>query len=108
MLVERADFADLRELALHRQHLWEKQREYVLARSPLHQRVWSNTEPPLRLEAIAELPLVDKAMLRDSQRAHVPFGDYLAAEQMEIARIHRTSGTTGTAMNLALSRRDAH
>jgi phenylacetate-CoA ligase len=46
MLVERADFADLRELALHRQHLWEKQREYVLARSPLHQRVWSNTEPP--------------------------------------------------------------
>ncbi|MFZ5792282.1 MAG: phenylacetate--CoA ligase family protein [Pseudomonadota bacterium] len=47
-------------------------------------------------------------MLRRSQRDHPPFGDYLAAEETRIARIHRTSGTTGTAMNLALSARDAH
>lgn len=108
MLMERADFADLDALAAHRQHLWERQREYVFARSPLHRRVWSGGEPPLRLESIGELPLVDKEMLRRSQQSHLPFGDYLAAEETRIARVHRTSGTTGTAMNLALSQRDAY
>jgi phenylacetate-CoA ligase len=46
-------------------------------------------------------------MLRASQREHPPYGDYLAALPDRIARVHRTSGTTGTAMNLALSARDA-
>lgn len=67
----------------------------------------AGAEPPRRLEALAELPLVDKEMLRESQRAHPPFGDYLAAPADRIARVHRTSGTSGTAMNLALSARDA-
>ena len=107
MLVERADFADLGELAAHRQRLWESQRYYVAQRSPLHLRAWGKKAPPRRLDDLAGLPLIDKEMLRQSQRAHPPFGDYLAAAESEIARIHRTSGTTGTAMNLALSRRDA-
>ena len=107
MLIERADFADLDELAAHRQASWERQRDYVAAFSSLHRRVWGGITPPLRLEALAELPLIDKEMLRQSQRAHPPFGDYLAAAPEKVARIHRTSGTTGTAMNLALSARDA-
>jgi phenylacetate-CoA ligase len=97
----------LAELAAHRQVGWERHREYVAASSPLHQRVWAGAEPPRWLEGLAELPLVDKEMLRESQRAQPPFGDYLAAPAERIARIHRTSGTTGTAMNLALSARDA-
>lgn len=108
MLVERADFADLAELAAHRQRCWDRQREYVLASSDLHRRVWGGRSPPRTLEALAELPFTDKEMLRASQRAVPPFGDYLAAPASAIARIHRTSGTTGTAMNLALSARDAH
>jgi phenylacetate-CoA ligase len=107
LLIDRADFVDLAELAAHRQAGWERQREYVATRSALHRRVWGRAEPPRRLEGLAELPLVDKEMLRASQRAHPPFGDYLAAPVDKIARIHRTSGTTGTAMNLALSARDA-
>lgn len=107
MLIERADFADLAELAAHRQRLWERQRDYVARRSLLHRRVWGEATPPERLDDLAQLPLVDKEMLRRSQRGHPPFGDYLAADMAEIARVHRTSGTTGTAMNLALSRRDA-
>jgi len=107
MLLDRADFADLGELAAHRDRLWEKQREYVAARSPLHRRAWGARTAPESLEALAELPLIDKEMLRQSQREHPPFGDYLAADPARIARIHRTSGTTGTAMNLALSARDA-
>lgn len=47
-------------------------------------------------------------MLRASQHNHPPFGDYLAAPLEAISRVHRTSGTTGTAMNLALSARAVH
>ncbi len=107
MRVEQADFADLADLAAHRQRLWEDQRDYVARRSPLHLRAWGRTALPQRLSDLADLPLIDKEMLRTSQRAHPPFGDYLAADETAIARVHRTSGTTGTAMNLALSRRDA-
>src|SRR5262245_52467150 len=107
MLIERADFADLQTLATHRQRLWESQRDYVASRSPLHRRVWGETPPPARLTDLAELPLIDKELLRQSQREYPPFGDYLAAQDATVARVHRTSGTTGTAMNLALSKRDA-
>jgi phenylacetate-CoA ligase len=108
MLIERADFADLAALAAHRQACWERQRDYVIARSPLHRRAWGGADPPSRLEALPDLPMIDKEALRDSQRAHPPFGDYLAGHPTNVARIHRTSGTTGTAMNLALSAHDAH
>jgi phenylacetate-CoA ligase len=108
MLIERADFVDLVDLAAHRQRLWESQSAYVQAASPLHRRAWGGKSPPARLGDLAELPLIDKEMLRRSQRDRPPFGDYLAAPETAIARIHRTSGTTGTAMNLALSARDVH
>jgi phenylacetate-CoA ligase len=107
VLIERADFAELADLAGHRQRSWERQRDYVAACSPLLRRVWGGREPPRRLEGLADLPLVDKEMLRESQRMHPPFGDYLAAAPDKVVRIHRTSGTTGTAMNLALSAADA-
>lgn len=107
MLVERAEFADLADLATHRQRLWEIQSLYVAAHSPLHRRAWGVRGPPQSLDGLAELPLIDKETLRQSQRLHPPFGDYLAAPDAAIMRIHRTSGTSGTAMNLALSARDA-
>jgi phenylacetate-CoA ligase len=108
MLIDRADFADLGDLAAHRQMLWERQRGHVGAHSALFRRLWAGKAPPARLEALAELPFSDKEMLRESQRAVPPFGDYLAADPSRIVRVHRTSGTTGTAMNLALSAKDAH
>ncbi len=107
MLMERADFADLGILAAHRQRCWEQQRAYLLARSPLHRRMWGDATPPTHLEALAELPLIDKETLRASQRDDPPFGDYLAAPATAVVRVHRTSGTSGSAMNLALSARDA-
>jgi len=107
MLIERADFSALDILAAHRQSCWERQRDYVAACSLLHRRVYGAKALPRRLEEFPEAPLIDKEMLRESQRFHPPFGDYLAAAPDRIARIHRTSGTTGTAMNLALSAKDA-
>jgi phenylacetate-CoA ligase len=107
VLLDRADFLDLDDLAAHRQRLWEVQRDYVIRMSPLHKRAWGKAVPPLSLDGFADLPMTDKEMLRASQRAHPPFGDYLAADEETISRVHRTSGTTGTAMNLVLSKRDA-
>ena len=49
----------------------------------------------------------DKAGLRAVAGRASPFGDYLAARAAHrCPRLHRTSGTTGQAMNLALSARD--
>ena len=68
MLLERVEFADLKVLAAHRQHLWEKQRDYVATNSPLHRRAWAKAKIPLRLEQLAEFPLINKEMLRESQQ----------------------------------------
>ena len=39
-LLLNADFAPLVDLAAHRQALWERQRGYILERSPLLRDVW--------------------------------------------------------------------
>ena len=90
-----------------RDQLWQKQSHYVAARSSFYQARWKGQRIPDRLSDIAALPLVDKADLRRAQELFAPFGSYLAAEQTDITRVHRTGGTTGEAMNLALSVDDA-
>lgn len=82
------------------------QSAYVAANSTFYQRLWKGQHPPKRLEDLAELPFSDKADLRLAQPASPPFGDYLAAPLDKVNRLHRTSGTTGQAMNLAMSARD--
>lgn len=102
-----ADYAPSEVLASHRQDLWSRQREYVMAKSSVLSEVWNGQSPPTQLADISSLPLIDKELLRESQRAFAPFGAYLAADPAQVRRIHRTGGTTGEAMNLALSQDDA-
>ena len=102
-----ADFAPLGHLAEHREALWSRQREYVVERSELYRSLWRLQTVPERLEDLPDLPLVDKEALRESQRVKPPFGAYLAAASDTVCRVHRTGGTTGEAMNLALSEVDA-
>jgi phenylacetate-CoA ligase len=102
-----ADFWPLDEIARLQAERWPAQRAYVQANSAFFQRLWGGREPPRLLEDLPELPLSDKAMLRASQAAGPPFGDYLATPAERVSRLHRTSGTTGQAMNLALSAADA-
>lgn len=94
------------ELLPHQQTLWEQQRQYLVENSRFYCKLWETQTPPMSLLDLPELPLSDKSQLRLSQGSHPPFGDYLAAGNQQAIRLHRTSGTTGQAMNLALSARD--
>lgn len=98
--ISRADQLRLNQAA------WERQRAYVAANSPFFRRLWRGAAPPRDLRDLPELPLSDKAQVRLSQAEHPPFGDYLAAPTSTAVRMHRTSGTSGQAMNLAMSAQD--
>ena len=105
-LLQDAEYRDAESLASHQQSAWELQRDHVVKNSAFYRALWKEAPPPKRLEDIPLLPLSDKAQLRERQAAHPPFGDYLAADPSAAQRLHRTSGTTGQAMNLLLSARD--
>ena len=100
---ERLSLDELRSLQHER---LPRQLEYVVERSPFYRALWGET-PPTELDELAQLPLSDKEMLRRDQAAAPPFGTYLAAEPAQVRRVHRTGGTTGSAMNIALSDADA-
>lgn len=95
------------------QERFARQIAYVSASSEFYQTLWGPQTPrgaktpPIRLEALVELPLTDKEALRADQAAHPPFGSYLAAAPDQVSRVHRTGGTSGHGMNLALSATDA-
>jgi phenylacetate-CoA ligase len=107
-LIKNSQYLTRHELLPQQQKAWEKQRRYVSSNSAFFQQLWDGQAPPNDLRDLPELPLSSKTELRLSQESHPPFGNYIAAEQREVSRLHRTSGTTGQAMNLALSAKDAH
>jgi phenylacetate-CoA ligase len=92
--------------SLQQQRLWQQQRRYVFDNSDFYRDLWNGVEPPQALDELARLPLSSKQELREAQGRAPPFGDYLASSFASVNRLHRTSGTSGQAMNLALSRRD--
>lgn len=106
-LIDGAEFQTADTLLPAQQAAWDKQRAHVAAHSAFYQQLWDGAKPPADLRDLSALPLSDKAGLRLSQAAHPPFGDYLATPRATANRLHRTSGTTGQAMNLALSARDS-
>ncbi len=105
-LLDKAVSAPADVLAKHQRDSWPAQVAHVAQHSGFYRELWAGKAPPQDLRDLPELPLSDKAMLRISQAEHPPFGNYLAAPRDQATRLHRTSGTTGQAMNLALSARD--
>jgi phenylacetate-CoA ligase len=105
-LLDNAVTASADVLAKHQQDSWPAQAAHVAENSDFYRELWAGKAPPHDLRDLPGLPLSDKAMLRISQADHPPFGNYLAARKDQAARLHRTSGTTGQAMNLAMSARD--
>ncbi|MFT5658450.1 MAG: phenylacetate-CoA ligase [Gammaproteobacteria bacterium] len=100
-------FTSLSEIERLQRKNWESQAKYVQSSSPFYQKHFAQTPLNGQLHQLPDLPLTDKEMLRQDQQCHTPFGSYLAASSDQIVRMHRTSGTTGTAMNLALTEQDA-
>lgn len=104
----KAEFALPSELEAVRNERWRLQRERLA-----HSRFYQAHHPsapvtiPETIAGLCELPFTDKADLRQNQAAYPPFGSYLAMDKRQVTRLHRTSGTTGQAMNLALSAHDA-
>ncbi len=60
----------------------------------------------LTVEDLPFLPFTSRADLQADQEAHPPFGRYLAAPSDRVSRVHRTSGSTGRALLIALSATD--
>jgi phenylacetate-CoA ligase len=104
---QEADFAPLEELAAQQSERWRQQYRYVLKNSPFFSALWSESRASPRLEDLPLLPLCDKEMLHRSQAEAPPFGNFLAAPESSVVRVHRSSGTTGRTMNLVLSAADA-
>ncbi|MCB2102920.1 MAG: AMP-binding protein [Rhodobacterales bacterium] len=102
-----ADFLPPEAIAAVQRDNWARQRRGLKARSPFLSALWGGRDAPPRLEDLPDLPFCDKALLRQSQADHPPFGAYLGTGRSMVSRLHRTSGTTGQAMNLALSAADA-
>ncbi len=102
-----AEFLPADDIGRIQRERWQTQADYVADRSAFYRDLYRGTAIPRALDALEQLPLTDKEAIREDQRRAPPFGTYLACEPREIRRVHRTSGTSGIAMNLALSATDA-
>ncbi|MEE8386825.1 MAG: AMP-binding protein [Dehalococcoidia bacterium] len=84
------------------------QLEYVLGTSSFYQRTIGQRDgrKPLRLADLAGLPFTTRRQLQEDQAEHPPFGSYCAADATRVVRVHRTSGSTGHQLIIALSAGD--
>lgn len=99
--LSRDELTALEEAALN------TQTQYVLTHSPFYQQKFQGIDFHVAgREALAALPFTEKDELRRSQEQSPPFGNYLAAPSVLVIRVHKTSGTTGRPLYLAMTRED--
>ena len=97
-----------RRVRARQQRLWQRQWPYVCAHSAFYRRKFADTSRRhVSLADLGDLPLTDKDELRESGQRRPPFGDHVACDEPQIVRLHRTSGTTGAALNIAWTVADA-
>jgi phenylacetate-CoA ligase len=96
------------EVRRHQDQLWETQWDYLRSMSSFYRaKLAAWTDRNVTLDSLQDLPFTEKDELRVSQENVSPFGDYVACAETSIARLHRTSGTTGRPLILANSAADA-
>ena len=105
--IERGDFLDPAAIADLQHARWRNQAAYVNDCSDFYNEHLKDVRLIGDLAELGDVPFTDKEMIRADQRNNPPFGSYLASPPERISRVHRTSGTSGIAMNLALSQADA-
>jgi phenylacetate-CoA ligase len=79
---------------------------YLLERSPFYREKLGAAEFSDSLSDISQLPLTEKAELRETTTPERPFGAHLCVAPTEIVRIYSTSGTTGTPSYIPLTATD--
>src|ERR1700692_193094 len=105
---EQFETLPLQEVRKLQDSLWATQWDYVRSMSPFYREKFSHRiDREITLDSLQELPFTEKDELRISQENASPFGDYATCSEESIARLHRTSGTTGRPLILANSARDA-
>ncbi len=108
------DLETMQPAALHQveNDCLRTQLDYVWAGSAFYQAKFA--EVGVKREAIRDvadlplLPFTEKDECLRSQQEHPPFGRYLATTQEQVMRVHKTSGTSGRALYVALTPRDRH
>jgi phenylacetate-CoA ligase len=90
----------------------QAQLEYVWATSPFYLAKFSSAGVKRQaIRDLADLPLLpftEKDEIRQDQQEYPPFGSYLATTPERLIRVHKTSGTTGRALYIALTNKDRH
>ena len=102
-----AEFMPIAEIDRLQKERWRRQSAYLTSASAYYRKRLGQGRLNGEIAELIDLPFTDKEMVREEQHNHPPFGHYLATRADKISRIHRTSGTTGMAMNLALTAADA-
>lgn len=90
------------------QALLERQLNVVLNRSEFYRHKFGLTERSRRwrTEDLARLPWTTRDDLCRDQELTPPYGTRLAVPLERVSRVHRTSGSSGTPLMIALTRRD--
>ena len=103
--LSREELFETEEKALLRAQL-----DYVLRRSRFYQEKFKaaglsalDFGPDLKLR---DLSFTEKSELLDDQLRHPPFGSILAAPPENLRRVHRTSGSSGRPVFIALTQKD--
>jgi phenylacetate-CoA ligase len=90
---------------------YEAQLAYLFDRSPFYREKlraagFASPDAAGMLSDIAELPLTEKAEIKETSTRDNPFGAHLCVEPSEIVRIYSTSGTTGSPSYVPLTSAD--
>ena len=67
---------------------------------------YKNVYADLHLNEFSDIPLISKKDILLDQAMNPPFGSNVIVERKDIARIHRTSGTSGKPLLLSLTQND--
>lgn len=90
------------DLRRHQNASWPEQWNYLRGCSTFYARkLGAAMRADVTLDGLRELPFTYKEELRQAQEAEPPFGTHRACAADQIARLHRTSGTTGRALFIA-------
>ena len=97
----------LEELQLQR---FRERMQYVYERSPMYKRKYDKAgikPADIRtLDDIQSVPFTIKEELRESQKNHPPWGDFICITPEEGVRVFQTTGTTGIPVRAILNKKD--